>query len=356
MSFLINIISIIITFGVIVFVHEFGHFIFAKMNHIKVNEFSIGMGPSIAKWTKKDTDYSVRALPIGGYCLMEGLGEASDSRGAYNNKSVPARLAVSLAGPFFNFILAFLLSIIICHFSSIDPPLLTDIMKGSAAEEAGLETGDVIVSLDGQKIYNYREITLFSMTTDPEKPVDIKYRRDGETFETTLTKKKDAQTGNYYFGFISTGVESQGLMDELKYSALEVRFQIKTVIASLKMLVKGKASKDSLMGPVGIGHTMNDIIEEAKEEVKDESAWDQFMVVLLNIINFAVLISANLGVMNLLPIPALDGGRILFVLIEGISGKPVPPEKEMIVNGIGVALLMMLMIFVFFNNLGNLLH
>ena len=145
-------------------------------------------------------------------------------------------------------------------------------------------------------------------------------------------------------------------MDELKYSALEVRFQIKTVIASLKMLVKGKASKDSLMGPVGIGHTMNDIIEEAKEEVKDESAWDQFMVVLLNIINFAVLISANLGVMNLLPIPALDGGRILFVLIEGISGKPVPPEKEMIVNGIGVALLMMLMIFVFFNDLGNLLH
>ena len=134
-----------------------------------------------------------------------------------------------------------------------------------------------------------------------------------------------------------------------------MRLQIKTTIYSIKMLITGKASKDNLMGPVGIGSTMNDIMEEAKESAKDEGAWEQFFIVFLNVINFAILLSANLGVMNLLPIPALDGGRILFVLIEGISGKRVPQDKEMIVNAIGVVLMMLLMIFVFFNDLGNVL-
>ena len=353
---IMNIIAIILVFGVIVFVHEFGHFIFAKMNKIKVNEFSIGMGPSIASWTKADTMYSIRALPIGGYCLMEGLGEESDSVNGYNNKSVLARLMVSFAGPLFNFILAFLFSILICHFFTIDPPLITDVMENSAAEEAGIQAGDVIVSLDGQKIYNYREITLYSMMNDPEKPVDIVFLHDGEEHEVTLTKKKDPESGNFYFGFISTGRASEGIVDELKYAVLEVRFQIKAAVSSVKMIFTGHASKDDLMGPVGIGNTMNTIMEEAKEEVKDESAWNQFLNVFLNVINFAVLLSANLGVMNLLPVPALDGGRILFVLVEAISGKKVPPEREAIVNGIGVALLMLLMIFVFFNDLGNVIH
>ena len=351
-----NIIAIIIVFGVIVFVHEFGHFIFAKMNRIKVNEFSIGMGPSVASWTKKDTLYSVRALPIGGYCLMEGLGEESENRNGYNNKSALARLMVSFAGPLFNFILAFLLSIIICHFYTIDPPVIDKIMENSAAEEAGLQAGDEIISIDDSRIYNYREITLYSMMNSPEKPVDITYRRDGKDYTVNLTKKKDAESGNYYFGFISYGRLSSGFMEELHYAVLEVRFQIKAAVSSVKMLFTGHASKDDLMGPVGIGKTMNTIMEEAKEEVKDESAWTQFFNVLMNVINFAVLLSANLGVMNLLPIPALDGGRILFVLIEAISGKKVPPDKEAIVNGIGVALLMLLMIFVFFNDLGNVLH
>ena len=356
MGTLVNIVAIIITFGVIVFVHEFGHFIFAKMNHIKVNEFSIGMGPSIATWTKKDTDYSVRALPIGGYCMMEGLGEDSDNRNAYNNKSVLVRLAVSFAGPLFNFILAFLLSIIICHFYAVDPPVMSKIIEGSAAEEAGLLPGDEVIKLDGERIYNYREITLYSMMNDPKDPVEITYVREGKEYTTTLTRKYNEESKSYLFGFISYGRESTGIMDELKYSLLEVRFQIKTAICSVRMIFTGKTSKDDLMGPVGIGHTMNDIIEEAKEQTADESWWDSFIVVLLNIINFAVLLSANLGVMNLLPIPALDGGRILFVLIEGISGKAVSKDKEMIVNGIGVVLLMLLMIFVFFNDIGNLIH
>lgn len=350
-----NIIAIIITFGVIVFVHEFGHFFFAKLGGIKVNEFSIGMGPAIAKWTKKETDYSVRALPMGGYCLMEGMAEESDNKNAFNNTPVLTRLMVLFAGPFFNFVLAFLLSIIICHFYNVDPPVLTKIMENSAASEAGFEAGDEIIALNGKKIYNYREITLYSMVNEPTDPVEITYLRNGVEYKTTLTKRKDKESGNYYFGFISEGRASKGFFEEVKFSLLEVRLQIKTTIYSIKMLITGKASKDNLMGPVGIGSTMNDIMEEAKESAKDEGAWEQFFIVFLNVINFAILLSANLGVMNLLPIPALDGGRILFVLIEGISGKRVPQDKEMIVNAIGVVLMMLLMIFVFFNDLGNVL-
>lgn len=351
-----NLIAIIITFGVIVFVHEFGHFIFAKMNGIKVNEFSIGMGPSVATWTRGETDYSIRALPIGGYCLMEGMNEESDNKNAYNKKSVLARLSVSLAGPLFNFILAFLFAIVISHFYSIDPPVLTEIIPNSAASEAGFEVGDKIVALDGKKIYNYREIHLYSMMNSPEKPVEITYQRDGQEHVVTLTRKKDPETGNYLFGFYSVGRRASGFGEEIEYAALEVRLEIKMTLESVKMIFTGKASKDSLMGPVGIGSTMNDIIEEAKENSAEQTEWARFIVVVLNVINFAVLLSANLGVMNLLPIPALDGGKVLFLLIEGISGKPVPPEKEMIVNGVGVVLLMLLMVFVFFNDLGNVIH
>ena len=334
MSSIINVISIIITFGIIVSVHEFGHFLFAKLSKIKVNEFAVGMGPKIAGWKRGDTDYSIRVLPFGGYCMMEGMAEDSDDKNAFSNKSIMARLMVCFAGPLFNFILAFFLSIAICHFTYIDQ----------------------IVKLDGKRIYNYREITLYGMLVDPKTPVDITYLRDGEEHTVTLTRKLDEQTGNYYFGFISTGRASKGLMDELKYSVYEVRFQVKTVVYSIKMLVTGQASKDSLMGPVGISNTMNTVIEEAKEETKEETTWVQFMTVLMTIVNFACLLSANLGMMNLLPIPALDGGRILFVLIEAIAGRPVPREKENIVTAVGVILLLLLTVFVFFNDLGNVLH
>lgn len=347
-----NLIAIILMFGVIVFVHEFGHFLFAKLNHVGVEEFSIGMGPAIAKWRKKETAYAIRCLPIGGYCIMKGMADedpaADTSPDSFSRQSIPARLSVLLAGPFFNFLLAFLLSILICHFYLLDPPELTQVVPGSAAEEAGLEAGDTITRLGGHRIYNFRELTLYRMVHEGKEPIQVTYQRDGKSYHTTVHLKKDAETGQYMFGVSSTGRKARNFGEELKYSLYEVRLQILSTVSSLQMLVTGKTSKDSLVGPVGIGHMMNDVIEEAKDS--GGGTWD----VLLNIINFTLLISANLGVMNLLPIPGLDGGRILFVLIEAIAGKPVPKDKEMAVTTVCVLLLLVLVVLVFFNDMGNL--
>ncbi len=350
-SGLLKVLVIILMFGIIVFVHEFGHFLFAKLNKIKVNEFAIGMGPAIAKWKKGETQYSLRCLPIGGYCLMEGEAEDSKDENAFNKKSIPARLSVCFAGPFFNFILAFLLSIIISHFYMVDPPVLSEVLPDSAAAEAGLREGDTIVKLNGSRVYTFREISVFRMVNDPAKPIKVTYERDGKNYDTTVVLKFDEESQTYMFGITSMGREAESFLEELKFSVIEVRYQIKTTFMSLKMLFTGRASANDLMGPVGIGHVMSDVIDEAAEQSTPET---RALNVFLNIINFMVLISANLGVMNLLPIPALDGGRILFILAEAIVGKPIPREKEAIVNGIGFILLMILMVFVFFNDISNL--
>ena len=341
-----KIVYFVLMFGIIVFVHEFGHFIFAKLNKVKVNEFSIGMGPAIAKWGKGETAYFIRLLPIVGYCLMEGQAEDSNDKNSFNNKTVLQRLSVLLAGPFFNFVLAFLLSIIICHYCVLDPASFSMVQPGSAADEAGLQAGDTIISLNGERIYNFREIQLFRMVNDPTKPIDIVYERDGKRYNTTLTMKPD-ENGAYYFGVLSEQRLSSSFVEELLYSFYEVRFNIKTTIYSVKMLFSGGASIDDLSGPVGIGQMMGDVVDEAQKR-------GGFIDVLLNVINFTVLISANLGVMNLLPIPAVDGGRILFCAIEGISGRKIPKNKENIVNFIGFILLMLLTIVVFFNDISKL--
>ena len=275
---------------------------------------------------------------------MEGEDEESDDPRSFNNKSCLARLAVLFAGPFFNFILAFVLGVVICHFCYIDPAEISGVAEGSAAEEAGLQAGDVIVELDGKNIYNFRELSYHIVSGKPGASIKVTYKRDGKETTVTVTPKKDEETGRYYFGVYSNNREAKNFGEELKYGFLEGRLQIKATLISLKMLFTGGASVNDLMGPVGIGNYMSDVIDEAEKE-------GGFANVILNILNFCILISANLGVMNLLPIPALDGGRILFVLIEMVTGKKIPKEKEALVNGIGFVLLMILIVFVFFNDL-----
>ena len=350
---MVKVISIILVFGIIVFIHEFGHFLFARMNKVKVNEFSIGMGPSIATFGKKDTKYSLRLLPIGGYCMMEGQLDESDDPNAFNKKTAWQRLAILFAGPLFNFILAFILAVIVCHFSYIDPATIKEVAKDSAAEEAGLMAGDTITYLNGDRIYNFRELSLFRMTTDPKKPVQVTYDRNGESRETVVQMKYDEETGSYMFGVASDMRIASSFSEELFYGLLELRLQVKSVFMTLKTLFTGNFNKDNLSGPVGIANMMSDVIDEAEDAA--EETGEGFSLVLLNIVNFVVLLSANLGVMNLLPIPALDGGRILLVLFEAVTRKRIPADKEIVITAIGAVLLILLMIFVLFNDIGKVM-
>lgn len=346
-----NIILIILVFGIIVFFHEFGHFIVAKANKIAVNEFSIGMGPAIFSFKKNETKYSLRILPLGGYCLMEGEEEESDNENAFSNKSVLARIMVVAAGPIFNFILAFVFAIILVHFTGYDPAATSYVREGSAAEIAGIETGDTIISMNGERMYNYREVLLYMQLNDPSKPIKMVLENsEGERYSTTVYPMLD-ESGAYKMGIMGGYRESEGIGTDIKYAALELRYWVKATVTSLKLIITGGVSGDEVMGPIGVGGTMNQIIEEVKEE--SDSRKEAIINILLNMLNWCILLSVNLGVMNLLPIPALDGGRLLFLIIEGVRRKKIPPEKEAFVNMIGFVLLIILMIVVFFNDIKN---
>ena len=367
-----GIVLFLIIFCVIVIAHEFGHFIIAKMNGIHVVEFSVGMGPCIFSFTKGETKYAIRLLPLGGACMFEGEDglylpeEESDEKqgetpaaedmvqetklgkksGAFPDAPVFVRIATVVAGPIFNFILAFIFSAIIIGSYGADTPVVQKVAEDGAAYAAGLRDGDKIVKMNGNKIRLYREISLASMLNKGED-IPVTYERDGKTYDVVISPMYDEEAGRYYMGLHGYGAyEKFSLQGTLKYSAYEVGYWIETTFMSLKMLVQGQVGKDDVAGPVGMAQTVNDIYSQSKP--------DGIYYVWLNMLNFAILLSANLGVLNLLPFPALDGGRLVFLLIEAVRGKPVPPEKEGIVHMIGMVLLMLLMVFVLFNDISRL--
>lgn len=342
-----NILVAIIVFSLLILFHELGHFTLAKLNGIRVNEFSLGLGPTIVGFTKGETKYSLKLLPFGGACMMEGEDETSEDDRAFNKKSVWARISVVAAGPIFNFIMAFLFSFIVMCAAGVDTATLSDVIDGYAAQEAGLQGGDTIVKMDGKNIHFYREISLYATFHEGEA-VEIVYERDGQEYTTTLTPKYDEESGRYLYGFISSGGrEKTGFFENIKYAFCELGYYIDVTIQSLKMLLTGGANVNDLSGPVGIVQNMGEVYEESVQN-------GGYFMALLNMMNWAVMLSANLGVMNLLPIPALDGGRLVFLLIEAIRRKPLPPEKEGVVHMIGIILLFGLMFVVMFNDIRKL--
>lgn len=348
-----TIIAFLVIFTVVVVAHELGHFLLAKNSGIKVKEFAVGMGPVIFKKTKGETDYALRLLPIGGACVFEGEDGAYDGeeeaadlskiQGTFQSASVWGRIATVVAGPLFNIVLAYLMSLFLCWFCGADLPVLSEVMEGSSAWNAGLRAGDVITEFDHQNVYLWREISVISFMSNG-KAIDVTYERDGVEYETTMQPVYDESTGMYHPGFTG-GNEFLACnnLNVFKYSALEVRYWLITTFRSLGFLFSGNASMEDVSGPVGIATVIDDTIEET-------SKYGTFTVI-LNMINIAVLLSINLGVMNLLPFPALDGGRLVFLLIEAVRGKPISPEKEGLVHMIGFIALMILMVFVLFNDI-----
>jgi regulator of sigma E protease len=340
-----GIILAILVFGTIVLVHELGHFLLAKANGIRVDEFSIGMGPRLLSKVKGETRYSLKLFPIGGSCMM-GEDDAEDmSEGSFNSKSVWARMSVVVAGAVFNFLLALIFSMIVIGYTGYDEPVISGVVEGFPAQEAGLTEGDRIVKMNNKKINIWREISYYNMF-HPGETVDLVYERDGEKHETTITPKKD-EDGNYLIGITSPAqYEKANLLTATQYGIYEVKFWICTTLESLKMLVTGDVGVDQLSGPVGIVSVVDETYQQSKSY--------GVMIVIMQMLNIGILLSANLGVMNLLPLPALDGGRLVFMIVEAIRGKRVPPDKEGWVHGIGMILLLALMAFVMFNDVKKL--
>lgn len=369
-----GIVLFFVIFGVVVIAHEFGHFIVAKANGISVVEFTVGMGPCIFSVKKGGTKYAIRLLPLGGACIFEGEDgierdtekkEAENAEadplqdvqqavantelgskkkpGAFPDAPVFARIATVLAGPVFNFILAFLMSTIIVGSYGTDLPVVQQVSDGGAAQLAGMQDGDKILSMNGKKIHLYREISLASMLNKGED-IAVTYERDGKQYDTVIKPIYDETADRYYMGLYGVGsYQKFGIFGTVKYSLYEVGYWINTTVKSLELLIQGQVSRNDVSGPVGMAQTVTQIYDQSKP--------DGIYYIWLNMLNFAILLSANLGVLNLLPFPALDGGRLVFLLVEAVRGKPVPPEKEGLVHMIGMACLMLLMVFVLYNDL-----
>ncbi len=337
-----GIVLAIIIFSFIVFFHELGHFLLAKKNGIDVNEFAIGMGPVLYSREYKGTKYAVRLFPIGGFCAMGEDEEATDSPDNFNNKSVWARISVIVAGPVFNFILAFIFAVILTAMIGYDRPVISDVEKGYPAAEAGMQAGDTIVRIGGRRIYLFREISVYNQFHQGED-VEITYRREGDEKTVTLSPAEDPKLGYYKLGITSSGYEKADILTSFQYGVFQVRYWINTTLESLKMLVTGQVGLDQISGPVGIV----DVVDDAYKETKSYGVF----IVLTQLMEIAILLSANLGVMNLLPLPALDGGRLVFLFIEAVRRKRVPPEKEGYVHLVGIVCLMVLMVVVMYNDI-----
>lgn len=357
----ISIIAFILIIGFLIFFHEFGHFFLAKRNGIGVTELSVGMGPKIVSRVKNGTRYSLRWIPFGGYCTMlgaenyfpdeEGEEIVSDEEHSLEAKSVWARISVILAGPVFNFILALLMAFLLVAMVGTNTTELGGVSEGYPAETAGLQKGDEILRLDHTNVHIFADISMYMMLHEGEE-ITIRYKRGGEVRETTL-KPVYNETENRYLIGISALPRKENLNfgEVLKYGWYEFTYNTGAVIKSLGMLFTGKASFNDLSGPVGMAGMVNDIVTEVDEDTAGDGFFVKAYWIFVNLLSFMVLISANLGVMNLLPIPGMDGGRLIFLLIEAVRGKPVDKKKEGIVTLVGFILLILLMVLVFFNDI-----
>ena len=346
---MVTILVAMLVFGVIIALHEFGHFSVAKLCGIKVNQFAIGMGPVLLKKQKGETEYSLRLLPIGGFCAMEGEDTDSDDPRAFHNKAVWQRMLVVLAGPIMNLILGFIL--ILCTtllYGNVISLQVADFTKNpetgestSTSETCGLQIGDEILSIDGMKLFTDTDLSYKLQNTESDT-MTLVVRRNGEKI--TLKNVKFYNTATQGRQDFYVKAKKMTVFNVISYSFLDTLSTGRLIWISLRDLITGKYGFHDLSGPVGIISTIGEAA----------SYGETFKQHLTSVISLASFISVNVGIFNLLPIPALDGARFVFLAIEGIRRKPVSPEKEGMVHFAGMAVLFLIMIAVTIQDIFNL--
>lgn len=333
-----TIIAAILLFGVIVFIHELGHFLLAKKAGIRIHEFAVGMGPKLYSKQKGETLYSIRLLPLGGYCAMEGEdGESTDPR-SFGQKSILQRASVLFAGPFFNIVLAVILLIPVFMYMGAPSTTLGQIIPDSPASAVGLEVNDKIVNINGHEINSWEDV-VSNLHSSEGKEVQITVDRDGELKVFDVTPEKNAE-GNYVIGIAYKPERSFfGSIGSAFTTTVEMTKQMIIFVGQLFTGSVPGGVENAVTGPVGVISIVSDQASKG----------------IFNLMYIGSVISLNLGILNLLPIPALDGGRLVMLAIEGIrGGKRLDPNKEAAIHMVGFALLMGFMVFITYKDIVRL--
>ncbi len=343
-----KIIIAIIVFGVIIAVHEFGHFIVAKKCGIKVNEFAIGMGPAIFKKQKGETKYSLRIFPIGGFCAMEGEDADSTDERAFHNQTTIKKIAVLVAGAVMNILLGFVIILIMVSTGEkIGSSTIASFDKNATSSETGLKIDDKILKINGMKIFVDTDI-IYQFTNDTDGIFKMEVLRDGEKIQLNNVKfvtksATDISKQQIVIDFKIYSVDKT-FLSVLDFSVKKTASVARLIWISLIDLLSGKYGFNELSGPVGIVNVIGTAMSQGQNFIEN----------LRMVLNLTIFITINVGIFNLLPLPALDGGRIVFRIAEGITKKRLKPETEGMIHFIGLAALMLLMVVVTFNDISKL--
>ena len=342
---MLTLIYFVLVLGIIVLIHESGHFLFAKLFNIYVYEFAIGMGPKLFSWKSKkgETVYSIRLIPIGGFCSLAGEDVDNDKEIPRDRKlfakPIWQRLLVMFFGAGFNFIGALIILFTIGLFwgSAVSKPILGEVTKDYPAYTAGLQKGDYVKKINNHKIKSSDDILIYLQVEDKSKPIVFTIERDNKEYEFKVKPVEEEVDGNkiYRIGVSINNEVEHGFIAAVKYSFAKSASLFRQMVITFKGLFTGGISVNQLSGPVGIYNVVGQQREAGFQ----------------NILYLIALLSINVGFINLIPFPAFDGGRILFLVIEKIKGSPVKPETENLIHTMGFILLMALMLYVTFNDI-----
>lgn len=328
-----TIVATIIILGVLIFVHELGHFIVARLAGIRVLEFALGFGKELLGWEKGGTRYTLRAFPLGGFCRMLGEDDDVHGEGSFQDQPVSWRFAVVSAGAVMNFLLAVVLFFMVYFFflgvPQTDSTEIGQVLPEGPAEEVGLVEGDKVLAINGEEMADWDSV-VSKINANPEKEISLYIERNGQEKTIRVIPEEEGERG--LIG-IAPVAEKYSFFPSLYLGFENTWFFIQLIIVSIFQMIAGIIPAD-VAGPVGIVAVVGEVMETG----------------LSNLFTLAAIISVNLGLINLLPIPALDGSRLVFLLLEAIRGKPIDPQKEGFIHLVGFTLLILLMIFIAFQD------